>query len=94
MTTKNTIEDLKFAEMYLDYVSRRAMKPEDQAKASLLLALIRLMDHRHPRWREVLIADLNEADITKPIQDLFKLPESDEDSVFTEFIQSLTKGRN
>lgn len=92
MATRNTIEDLKFAEMYLDYVSRRSMKPEDQAKASLLLGIIRLMDTRHPTWREVLIADLADAGVTKPIQDLFKLPESAEDSVFNDFIRSLTRG--
>lgn len=94
MSTKNTIEDLQFAEMYLDYVARRSMSREERAKAALLLGIVMLMDVRYPGWRQVLIADLEDSGTTKPIQDLFKLPEPDKDSVFTDFIKSLTKSND
>lgn len=91
MATDNTQEDLKFAEMYLDYVSRRSMSQASRTKAALVLSLIKMMDARLPSWRETFIQDLSDANVTKNVRDLFKLPESDIDSIFNEFLKSLQK---
>lgn len=91
MATKNTIEDLVFAQMYLEFVAKRSMNPEVRARASIVLALIRMLDAKYPDWKTSVSEELNANSVTKDISKMFELPESETDSLFEKFIKQISK---
>lgn len=91
MATKNTIEDLAFAEMYLDFVSRRSMNSEARARASIVLALIKMLDAKYPDWKVHILKELNDNSVTKDISKMFELPDSEMEHLFDKFISQIAK---
>jgi hypothetical protein len=89
MSTKNTPEDLRFAEMYIDFVARKGMDPEARAKAKILQATITILDKRHPTWRAELLEELDRLDLTKTVDKMFPFPAIDHDKMFTDFMASI-----
>lgn len=90
----NTIEDIGFAILYLDYMSRRAIDAETRARSQVLLGLVRLLDSRYPGWKEAFLADLNERGETREIASLLTLEDDQTDRLFNDFLASLTKGKD
>lgn len=91
MATKNTIEDLVFAQMYLEFVAKRSMSPEIRARASIVLALIRMLDAKYPEWKTNVLQELNDNSVTKDISKMFELPQRETDSLFETFIKQIAK---
>lgn len=89
MATKNTLEDLSFAEMYLEFLSRKELKPEVRVRAKLLLATIQMLDIKHPTWRTELLEELDRSDTTRAIEKMFPLPVVDDDRLFSEFMSTV-----
>lgn len=89
MATKNNLNDLHFAEMYVDFLSRRVSNPETRARAKILLATIQMLDLRHPTWRVELIAELDRLGIDKEVEKLFPLPDVDDGALFREFMNNI-----
>jgi hypothetical protein len=87
MTTKNTLEDLRFAEGYVDFVSRRAMDPVTRARAKMLQAAIAMLDRHHPTWRKDLLSELDKLNCTREIKDIFPLPDVDQQVLFDGFMK-------
>lgn len=56
--TRASLSDLIFLEHYLDFVSRRGKTAELRARAQLLIASIRMLDAKLPKWRVDLLAAL------------------------------------
>lgn len=92
MSTRNTLNDIRFAEDYLKFVGNRGRSREGRARARVLLATIAMLDAKHPTWREELLVEFDRQDISREIDQLFSLPEIDIDSLFADFID-LTTGR-
>jgi hypothetical protein len=90
MTTRNTLEDLQFAEGYVDFVGRRAMDPMTRARARMLKAAITILDRHHPSWRKDLLTELDRLNCTREIKDIFPLPEIDENVLFDGFMKLVT----
>lgn len=86
MATKNTLADILFAEQYIEFVARRATSHESRARAAILVSTIRMLDLKFPTWRSELIAELDRADVTKTVENLFPLPDVDADSLFADFM--------
>ena len=91
MTTKNTIEDLVFAQMYLEFVAKRSMNPDVRARASIVLALIRMLHAKYPGWEMNVLQELNDNSVTKDISKMFELPQMETDSLFEKFIKQIAK---
>lgn len=91
MTTRNTIEDLAFAQMYLEFVAKRSMNGEARARASIVLALIRMLDTRYPTWKQQVLEELNANSVTKDISKMFSLPDAEVDSLFNKFLKQIAK---
>lgn len=90
MATKNTLADVKFAEQYLDFISRRGQTPEIRARARVLLATIGILDVRLPTWRSELIQALDKRGISREVEKMFPLPVVDSSTLFAEFIKLVT----
>lgn len=91
MATKNTIEDLAFAQMYLEFVAKRSMNPETRARAAIVIALIKMLDAKYPDWKQNVLDELNANSVTKDISKMFELPELETDSLFEKFIKQIAK---
>lgn len=91
MATKNTIEDLVFAQMYLEFVAKRSMSPEIRARASIVLALIKMLDAQYPEWKTNVLQELSDNSVTKDISKMFELPQLETDSLFEKFIKQIAK---
>lgn len=91
MATKNTVEDLAFAQMYLEFVAKRSMNSETRARASIVLALIKMLDAKHPDWKQHVLEELEVNSVTKDISKMFKLPDVEVDSLFDKFIKQIAK---
>lgn len=94
MATKNTLQDVAFAEQYLEFVSRRGPTPEARARARVLLATIGILDIHHPTWRTDLIATLDAKDISREVERMFRLPAPDGGTLFSDFIKLITEPRH
>jgi cell division FtsZ-interacting protein ZapD len=92
MVTKNTLEDIRFGEQYIEFVSRRGKTPEARARAKILIATIQMLDLRHPEWRGDLLKELDKQGVSREIEKIFPLPDVDEDKLFNEFMQTVIKG--
>lgn len=90
---KTTLEDLAFAEQYLDYVSRKST-PEVRARARILLATIEMLDVKHPEWRTDLLQKLDEADAHPDVAAIFPLPDIDGDAMFKEFMSQVMRSHS
>lgn len=91
MATKNTIEDLAFAQMYLEFVAKRSMNPETRARAAIVVALIKMLDEKYPDWKQNVLDELNANSVTKDISKMFELPELETDSLFEKFIKQIAE---
>lgn len=91
MGTKNTIEDLAFAQMYLEFVAKRSMNAETRARAAIVLALIKMLDAKYPVWKQSVLEELNANSVTKDIAKMFELPDFEADSLFEKFIKQIAK---
>lgn len=91
MATKNTIEDLAFAQMYLEFVAKRSMNPETRARAAIVVALIKMLDEKDPDWKQNVLDELNANSVTKDISKMFELPELETDSLFEKFIKQIAE---
>lgn len=91
MATKNTVEDLAFAQMYLEFVAKRSMNSETRARASIVLALIKMLDAKYPDWKQHVLEELEANSVTKDISKMFELPDVEVDSLFDKFIKQITK---
>jgi len=91
MTTRNTLEDLKFAEMYVEFIARSHSDPVVRARGQLMLALIALLDQRRPMWRADLLNRLGSANVARTIEELLPLPTSADDELFVTFLDKLLK---
>lgn len=92
--TKASLSDLIFLEHYLDFVSRRGRTAELRARAQLLMASIRMLDARLPRWRAELLAALDVEDFSaeKLITILPETPvECNERELFSNFLNQFLK---
>lgn len=89
MATKNTLSDLIFAEQYLDFVATRAQNRENRARATILVATIRMLDLKYPTWRQELIDELDRTNQTRRTEELFPLPDVDPCSLFKEFMTTV-----
>lgn len=83
------LNDLHFAEMYLDHIRRRSGNIEGRARAQLILAIIKMLDARLPGWRLKFIQEIKKSHVTYKIEDLFTMPTFDEDAMFQTFLQHL-----
>lgn len=90
MATKNTLQDIAFAEQYLEFVSRRGSSTESRARARVLLATIGMLDIHHPTWRSELIATLDAKGISREVEQMSPLPSIDSDALFSEFLRLVT----
>lgn len=89
MPTKNTLDDLSFAEHFLEYTSRRSMSPQSRARARFIVALVRMLDLRNPGWREEYLKHLEATSVTKELKDIFELPTDSSEQLFDSFLASL-----
>lgn len=90
MSTKNTIEDIRFAEQYVEYLSRHGKTAMVRARAKVLLATIAILRASNVTWREDLLAELDRQNVSREVEDLFPLPDTDTDSLFGAFIENVT----
>lgn len=89
MPTKNTLQDVAFAEAYLDFIARRGPTPEARARARVLKATIGMLDIHHPTWRSELIRTFEEQNISREVERMFPLPAIDSGALFTEFLNNV-----
>lgn len=89
MATKNTLSDLIFAEQYLEFVANRAQNRENRARATILVATIKMLDLKHPSWRTELIEELDRTNQSRKTEEMFPLPDVDPDSLFQEFMSTV-----
>lgn len=90
MTTRNTLEDVAFAENFLRFVADRNLNAETRARAKIIVGLIDYLDATDPDWRSALIAHFEKHDLTRITEDLFNLPALDVDSIFARFLKTVT----
>lgn len=88
MTTRNTLEDLSFAEMHLDYMARRSSSEKARAEAQTLTGVIRLLDHHRPAWREQLLVELSSRELYRQVQDML-VADLDYESLMNEYLAAL-----
>lgn len=93
MSTKNTIQDIQFAEQYVEYLSRHGKSAIIRARAKVLLATISVLRASNVTWREDLLAEMDRQNISREVEDLFPLPDTDTDSLFGAFIESVTNAK-
>lgn len=79
MSTSNTIEDLNFAEMHLDYAARRSPDQIVRAEAQTVLGIVRQLDHFRPKWKLQLLSELADRNITHELQSLLLVKLDSED---------------
>lgn len=87
MPTKNTLADVAFAENYLEFVSRRGADPESRARARVLIAMMSMLDVKHPTWRTDLLNALDSRNVSRDIEKMFPLPSYEGDSLFEDFLR-------
>lgn len=92
MVTKTTLEDLNFAEMYLEHVAKQR-NPETRARARILLATIAMLDAKHPTWRVELLAEMATRGIEHDVEDIFPLPKIDDETMFKDFMTNVLSER-
>lgn len=90
MATKNTMEDLLFAEHFLEYTSIRSMNPKVRARARFVVALVKMLDQRNPGWRDDYLKHLDEQSLTKDIKEMFDFPNEPAERLFDSFLTKLT----
>lgn len=93
MVTKATLEDLNFAEMYLEHVAKQ-QNPETRARAKILLATIAMLDAKHPTWRVELLTEMAARGIERSVEDIFPLPKVDDETMFTDFMTNVLSERS
>lgn len=93
MVTKTTLEDLNFAEMYLEHVAKQR-NPETRARARILLATIAMLDAKHPTWRVELLAEMAARGIERNVEDIFPLPKIDDETMFKDFMTNVLSERH
>lgn len=92
IATKNSMQDLSFAEGYVDFMARRGTTPEQRARAQIVQATIVLLDRTHPGWRAELLTALNDAPVARDIADIFPIPDNVGNSLLNQYIKIARKG--
>lgn len=89
MATKNTLNDIIFAESYVKFVASRSRNREARARAAILVATMKMLDVKFPTWREDLIAELDRTGQTRTTEELFPLPVVDDGALFADFMHNV-----
>lgn len=89
MPTKNTEEDIIFAQQWLSFLARRHRDAEVRARAKIILATIEMLDVRHPTWRDELLAELSRRGLTVEIDKMFPLADVDDNMMFKQFMRTI-----
>jgi len=56
------------------------------------MATIKMLDTRHPTWREELLVELDKVSAKRPIDKIFPLPDINDDVLFQHFIDTCIAG--
>lgn len=90
--TRNTEDDLAFAEQWVTYVSRNHFNAEVRARALIVQATIAMLNVRHPTWRKELLEELNKQGVARPIDKILPLADVDDKTMFRQFIKQVVEG--
>lgn len=92
MATRNSMEDLIFAEQWVTYVARSHFSKEVRARAAIVQATIKMLDVRHPTWRDELLIELEKTGVARPIDKIIPLADVDDSLLFQQFIKQVVSG--